>query len=274
MRADTKGFIGSKQTALNIFLSYSAAEDNIAEQVYFTLTTSGHQVFFDRTNLPPGDEFDSAILSAIRQSDLFIFLISPDSIAEGRYTRTELRFAREMWPNPVGHVLPVLVKETDFSKIPNYLKAITILEPEGHIPAEVSATVNDLAQGLSPKETVAGQVETIKRTAQEVSQLNQLRTLDKIESQWEEEKEQYFIGETKILPSTQAAIGFGIGSFVFAFAIQFCLMSTDRSVGWWPFIVVLVIGGCVAYYVYVRKVEYEKAEKRYEEIRRITKSQK
>ncbi len=112
---------------LRIFLSYSSSQGSLSEQIYMTLVTSGHQVFFDRTNLPPGEEFDRAILNEIRSSDLFIFLISPESIRDGTYTRAEMRFARETWPDPTNRILPVMSVETDFATIPNYLKAVTIL---------------------------------------------------------------------------------------------------------------------------------------------------
>jgi hypothetical protein len=56
------------------------------------------------------------------RSKLFIFLISPDSVAKSTYALTELNLAQEKWPNPLGHVLPVMVRATDDGSIPNYLK--------------------------------------------------------------------------------------------------------------------------------------------------------
>jgi hypothetical protein len=65
------------------------------------------------------------------------FFISPSSLATGSYALTELKYARKKWRHPAGHVLPVLVRPVDWNAIPPYLKAVTVLEPEGNTPAEV-----------------------------------------------------------------------------------------------------------------------------------------
>ena len=98
-------------------------------------------MFRDRTSLPPGESFDARILSAIEESDLFIFLISRESISQGRYTLTELKFAEQKWGQPAGHVLPVLVEPVPKEAIPIFLRAVTILHPQGNLTAEVAAEV-------------------------------------------------------------------------------------------------------------------------------------
>jgi hypothetical protein len=52
----------------------------------FSLRARGYTVFFDRDDLPPGQSFDQQIERAINDSDFYIFVISADSVAEGRYT--------------------------------------------------------------------------------------------------------------------------------------------------------------------------------------------
>jgi hypothetical protein len=190
-------------TPLRVFLSYSSEQANIAEQVYFSLKTSGHDVFFDRTNLLPGKEYNRAILERIRSSDLFVFLISPSSIQDSAYTRTEMRFARDTWPNPEGHVFPVLAVPTDFSQIPNYLKAVTILRPDGNLPAEVSARVNDLAAGRTLQDTIAGKAELIDQVVKETEQLHRSVYVAEIDKQWDiEQKESFGLKQPHILINT------------------------------------------------------------------------
>jgi hypothetical protein len=129
---------------MRIFLSFASEHRRLAEEVYFALTGGGHEVFFDKESLPPADEYHQRIQAAIGLSDLFIFLISRESVAPGAYTLTELRYAREKWPHPKGRVLPVRTDKVPFEEIPNYLKAVTVLEAEGNVPAEVAATVATL----------------------------------------------------------------------------------------------------------------------------------
>jgi tetratricopeptide (TPR) repeat protein len=127
-----------------VFLSYSSAQNDHAKRIELALKEEGHSVFRDRSSLPPGESFDAQIRTAIEESDLFIFLISPESLLEGHYALTELKFAEEKWSHPGGHVLPVLVEPTQKESIPAFLRAVTILQPVGDIPAEVVAAVDRL----------------------------------------------------------------------------------------------------------------------------------
>jgi TIR domain-containing protein len=122
---------------MKIFLSYSSKDRASAEEISLALTASGHDVFFDRVLLKPGDGYNRRLSEAIDQADAFVFLITPDSIRSGTYSLSELKFAREKWPRPENRVLPVMLKPTALEAIPPYLKAITILEPEGNVAAEV-----------------------------------------------------------------------------------------------------------------------------------------
>jgi TIR domain len=124
-----------------IFLSYSSPQSEAATRIELALEADGHSVFRDRTDLPPGEPFDGRIRDAVKESDLFIFLISQQSIAEGRYTLTELKFAEEKWGHPAGHVLPVLIEPLPKEAIPEFLRAVTMLQPRGDLAAEVAAAV-------------------------------------------------------------------------------------------------------------------------------------
>jgi hypothetical protein len=104
----------------------------------------GHEVFFDKSSLPPGADFNSRIRKAIDESDAFIFLISPNSVRPGGYALTELGFAKAKWRKPWGAVLPVMIAPTDHSLIDAYLTAVTILEPKGNAAAEIAAAVQNL----------------------------------------------------------------------------------------------------------------------------------
>jgi hypothetical protein len=127
-----------------IFLSHAHEQTDIAQKVALALQQEGYEVFFDRNSLPPGVGFNRAIREELFEADLFIFLISPAALADGRYTRTELKLAREKWPEGSGRVLPVIASKTDRETIPPYLTAVTYLEPEGNLAAEVVVSVRHL----------------------------------------------------------------------------------------------------------------------------------
>lgn len=126
---------------MKIFLSYASEEATTAEEIQLALTAGNNDVFFDRTSLPAGGDYNAGIQKAIEESQGMIFLISPHSVAKGSYALTELKFAREKWGHPRGCVLPVIAVPTALQNVPVFLKAVTILEPQGSIAAEVAAEI-------------------------------------------------------------------------------------------------------------------------------------
>lgn len=142
------------QNTMQIFLSYASEDRAIAEEIQLALVGSGHDVFFDKASLPAGGDYHSRIQSAVQSADIFIFLITPNSIKQKSYALTELKFARMRWVHPKEKILPVLVCNTAWNLIPPYLKSVTILEPEGNIAAEVLAAVKGLNGCTQPPKSV------------------------------------------------------------------------------------------------------------------------
>ena len=131
---------------MNVFLSYASEQKDIAHGIEIALRGEGHSVFFDRSDLESGEAYNDRIRDAIAASDLFLFLISPESLASGRYTLTELELAERQWPRPSGHLLPVLVRPMALGTVPPYVRSVTILTPRGDVSAEVAAAVARLAR--------------------------------------------------------------------------------------------------------------------------------
>jgi len=127
---------------MKIFLSYASEDRELVEPIYLALRAQGHKVFFDRTDLPPGEEYDIRIRQAIEGCHLFIFLASPASLDAGSYTLTELHIAQQTWEHPAGRLLPVILRPIGFDRLPPYLKSVTILETEGNVPAAVADAVH------------------------------------------------------------------------------------------------------------------------------------
>jgi hypothetical protein len=126
---------------MRIFLSYSSRDRPKAEEIALALQAQGNDVFFDKDELSGGEDFHAVIREHVENADLFIFLISPDSVRPGAYTLTELRLMREKWASPRKRVLPVMLEPTDMETIPAYLRGVTLFKPEGSVAAEVAAHV-------------------------------------------------------------------------------------------------------------------------------------
>lgn len=131
---------------MHLFLSYAGEHRATADAIALRLREAGHDVFFDKDDLPPAQSYDDRIRRGLKESDGLVFLISPESVTPGAYTLTELELARDRWKNPAGRVLPVMVVPTPYEDIPEYLKAVTVLEPKGNVVAETAAEVERMAR--------------------------------------------------------------------------------------------------------------------------------
>lgn len=136
---------------MKIFLSYAREDSKQIEAVRDELEAEGHDVFFDKDDLPVGGRFHKQIRDNIRSSDLFIAFLSPFAVDEHSYTLSEIEIARRTWPNPEGRVLAFVLppyKMAEIKGIPSYLgNLITISEVgNANLEAIVAAVVEDEAK--------------------------------------------------------------------------------------------------------------------------------
>jgi len=125
-----------------VFISYAREDEDLAEDIYHALERAGHSAILDKKALSRGEEFNVEIKRLIDSADFFVFLVSPEAVAQGAYARTELSFAEERWARNRTGFLPVLVRETDTKLLPAFIRQATWLKPLGNITAEVVAELN------------------------------------------------------------------------------------------------------------------------------------
>jgi hypothetical protein len=131
---------------MRVFLSYASRDRALAERVCRVLEAEGHNVFFDRDDLGGGDAFGERIRAAIRHARVLVYLISQASVTPPSYALTELSVATALEPRSRPAILPVRIDATPIDAMPAALRAFTILEPQGDVPAEVASAVERLAR--------------------------------------------------------------------------------------------------------------------------------
>ncbi|MEO0425037.1 MAG: toll/interleukin-1 receptor domain-containing protein [Pseudomonadota bacterium] len=129
------GFTG--KGVVRIFISYASSDRAIAEELYHALVQQGHRVFIDSIDLRAGDAYHAELKAQVASADRMLVLISDAALDPSRYTLTELGYAQERWPDPTGRVLPIAISDYDPSRLPPYLRSITVLEPKGNAIAAV-----------------------------------------------------------------------------------------------------------------------------------------
>ncbi|MGH7796690.1 MAG: SUMF1/EgtB/PvdO family nonheme iron enzyme [Candidatus Binatia bacterium] len=133
--------------AMRIFLSYAWEDREQAKLIYLALRDQGHKVFFDRADLPAGDEYHNRIREAIQKSHLFIFLLSPKAVDADSYTLTELAIAEKAGLK----LFPAVLGETDIDRVPESIKAVTFYRSDGNLTAGVAAEVHRIAGDFTRK---------------------------------------------------------------------------------------------------------------------------
>lgn len=103
----------------DIFISYSRADNKIAEQLYTELKERGLKVWYDKTNLGLADDFKSEIRRAIRTCSLFVPILSDNiakQAADEHIYRLEWSWAvehKKMISSAVPYIVPLAEKSFD-----------------------------------------------------------------------------------------------------------------------------------------------------------------
>lgn len=240
----------------NIFLSYASEDFSVAQQLYFALVNLKHRVFFDKQSLKPGEEFNFEIIDNIRESDFAILLLSQDFLSEGSYCRTELKIIQSNWPIPSGKIFPVIIREISFDILPDYIKSVTVLKPDGNLIAETVRIIQDKLLGFTDDDSISRKVRLLELD-------NELEILD---AEWSSEKRKYLIkmGEKLVTPSNELAVIFGIACLLFSFFNYFFIVKDDfEFFGFWPVLFPAIIGVFAFFYIIRSTSKFKAAEKYY-----------
>jgi MoxR-like ATPase len=101
---------------VRVFISYAREDAGFARRLYDDLARHGHAPWLDRELLLPGQNWRLVIQDAIRQSALFLALLSARSVSKAGYVQKEMRQAldvlEEMPPGTV-YVVPTRIEDCE-----------------------------------------------------------------------------------------------------------------------------------------------------------------
>jgi WD40 repeat protein len=101
----------------DVFISYSRRDGGFVHGLVDDLEARGKSVWIDIEGIAGGEVFPEAIRSAIEQSDAFVFVISPDSVAS-RYCESEVEYALELHKR----LVPVLREPVADEELPEAIR--------------------------------------------------------------------------------------------------------------------------------------------------------
>lgn len=132
----------SDQKRSNIFLSYSSKDRQPVERLAEKLKAQGFEVWTDREILP-GEDWQSAIETALDQASVFLFILSENSLGSP-WQELELGMAlRSAVGQSKKTVIPVLLGGADPAALPLFLQNRQLILID---PAEEERAVALIAQ--------------------------------------------------------------------------------------------------------------------------------
>lgn len=97
---------------MSIFISYARQDAERVGELSHNLEQAHYHVWFDQ-GLRSGEDWWEEILEHIRSCEIFIFVVSPDSV-RSRACRREIGYAHALQ----RRILPIIVRETDVDRVP------------------------------------------------------------------------------------------------------------------------------------------------------------
>lgn len=105
---------------MDVFISYSRSDSDVAEKLYEALTSQGKRVWYDKRNLTAGGNFMEEIRKAIRTAKYFVPILSKNLEKE----KDDSHVYRNEWDTAIEvaismgrtYIIPLAEKEFDFYK--------------------------------------------------------------------------------------------------------------------------------------------------------------
>jgi WD40 repeat protein len=116
----------------DVFVSYSRRDAEFVQHLARALGECGKDPWVDVEGIRDAEEFPAGLRSAIEQSDGFVFVISPDSVASS-YCEQEVEHALEL----NKRIVPLLLRPVADDAVPEGVRVrnwIPFTEPEGFDP--------------------------------------------------------------------------------------------------------------------------------------------
>jgi hypothetical protein len=129
---------------MQVFLSYSRKNQAEAEILAADVQKLGYSVWLDQA-LTGGQAWWDQILSKVRKCDVFIFVLSPESL-DSMACKREWRYASQL----NKRILPVLVTEVSQNLIPTELSKIQFVDYRQSQDKRVVFALNTAIQNLPP----------------------------------------------------------------------------------------------------------------------------
>ncbi len=134
-----------EEASLEVFISYSRTDSDLARKLNDNLQELGKTTWFDQESIATGSDFQQEIYRGIESSDNFLFIISPKSV-NSPYCASEVEYAQKLNKRFVT-ILYRPLSAKDKQKLPPALASVQWLDFNQH-GGEFAANFNELVRTL------------------------------------------------------------------------------------------------------------------------------
>jgi hypothetical protein len=129
----------------DVYVSYSHKDALFVQPLVDALEARGIKVWYDSGEIRVGEYFMRTIGEALEQSRYFLLVISPDYLAS-QWTPFELGVALSAVSTKGARVIPVLVRKSDLSDLPNPLRRHQFLDATQASAEQIAAEVAEVVR--------------------------------------------------------------------------------------------------------------------------------
>jgi hypothetical protein len=130
------------ESSLDVFISYSRVDSDFARRLNDALQTQGKRTWFDQESIATGSDFQQEIYRGIESSDVFVFVLSPESVTSP-FCADEVEYAQGLNKRMVT-VLHRAIDVADLHPVLAKLQWLDFREHDGDFQANFAGLLRTL----------------------------------------------------------------------------------------------------------------------------------
>lgn len=129
----------AERTATQVYITYSRKDREFAQRLIESLKSSGLSIWIDYEQILPGEEWASKIEQGIEASEIYLFILSPDSL-KSAVANQELKIAVEN----NKRIIPVAIHNVEPKEVPIELASLNwiFMRPQDDFESGLSKVLN------------------------------------------------------------------------------------------------------------------------------------
>jgi DNA-binding response OmpR family regulator len=116
------------ETPADIFISYARTDENTVRSIYKTLLNKKHRPWMDIHSIRGGENWFRAINKAIDECEIFLAVLSNNSVSRRGVIQKELKKAMDKWEGMLPDDIYILPLRIDDCPIPELLKDLHVID--------------------------------------------------------------------------------------------------------------------------------------------------